>query len=224
MPKWNAGQPGEFEMPNRCPVCHHLVIITGPNLFSSFPERFEAELAFQCPNPDCRRLFIAKYILSTSESPRLTKLLPQQPGPREELPQLIEKISPTFSSIYKESQEAKEMGLSQICGPGYRKAFEFLVKDYAKTKISIDDEKKAAEEKEKIDGAFSGTVVKNYIADARIQAVAKRALWLANDETHYLRSWTEHNIEDLINLIKLTIHWIEIEHLSEDYIEDMPES
>jgi hypothetical protein len=85
-------------------------------------------------------------------------------------------------------------------GPGYRKAFEFLIKDYAKSKAADEATRKA------IAGTFAGTVVKDYVGDVRAQAVAKPALRLGNDETHYLRKWTNHNIDDLITLIQLTIH------------------
>ncbi len=120
-----------------------------------------------------------------------------------------------FISIFREAEEASQLGLKQIAGPGYRKAFEFLIKDYAKS-LSPD-------KTEEIEKKFSGAVVAEFIKDARIQAVAKRCLWLGNDETHYLRKWTEHDIEDLVTLIKLTTNWIEIEHLSKEYVQNMPE-
>ena len=94
-------------------------------------------------------------------------------------------------------------------------AFEFLIKDYAKSL--------APEKAGEIQKKFSGAVVSEFIADARIQAVAKRCLWLGNDETHYLRKWTEHDVDDLVRLIKLTTNWIEIEHLSKAYVKNMPE-
>jgi len=96
-----------------------------------------------------------------------------------------------------------------------RKAFEFLIKDYAKSL--------KPEDSERIEKLFSGNVVKEFITDPRIQAVSKRALWLGNDETHYLKKWDQHNINDLITLIKLAINWVEIERLSNDFIEEMPD-
>ncbi len=82
-----------------------------------------------------------------------------------------------------------------------------------------------APKKEKdIESKFAGTVIKEYIADKRIQAVAKRALWIGNDETHYLKKWESRNIEDLIVLIKLATDWIDIEQLSKKYCEEMPEA
>ena len=67
-----------------------------------------------------------------------------------------------------EAEEARYLGLSQIAGPGYRKAFECLVKDYAKSK--------ATERADEIEKLFAGKVVEEFIQDPRIRAVAKRAL------------------------------------------------
>ncbi len=114
-----------------------------------------------------------------------------------------------------ESAEAFQLRLRQVAGPGYRKAFEFLIKDYAKSNA----QHKATE----IEAMFSGNVVKEFVSDLRIQAVAKRCLWLGNDETHYMRKWTDHDIHDLVTLIKLTSKWIEIEQLSQSYMDSMPD-
>jgi hypothetical protein len=120
-----------------------------------------------------------------------------------------------FISVFQEAEEAAQIGLAQIAGPGYRKSFEFLIKDYAKS-LSPD-------KSEQIEKAFAGTVVTDYVTDPRIQGVAKRTLWLGNDETHYLRKWTSHDIGDLITLIRLTVNWIEIDQLTTHYSEGMPE-
>lgn len=117
-------------------------------------------------------------------------------------------------AVFAEAEEAAQLGLSQVAGPGYRKAFEFLIKDYA---ISL-----APDKADDIRKQFSGAVVTDYISDSRIQEVAKRSLWLGNDETHYLRKWESHDIKDLVALIKLTTNWIEIDHLSKAYIQQMP--
>ena len=71
-------------------------------------------------------------------------MTPHEPKP-EEISPIAEEISPNFVSIYKEAMEAQEYGLVQICGPGFRKAFEFLIKDYAKQLVDNDKEKKTIE-------------------------------------------------------------------------------
>ena len=65
--------------------------------------------------------------------------------------------------------------------------------------------------------------IKEFVTDERIKSVAKRAVWLGNDETHYVRKWETKNLVDLKKLISLTVHWIEMEKLTESFEEEMPE-
>ena len=51
--------------------------------------------------------------------------------------------------------------------------------------------------------------------------MAKGAIWLGNDETHYERKWVDKDIDDLKTLIDLTLHWINYETLTEQYKESM---
>ena len=60
--------------------------------------------------------------------------------------------------------------------------------------------------------------------DARIKEVAKRAAWLGNDETHYVRIWEEKDVSDLKQLINLTVRWIENEIETRQLLENMPDS
>lgn len=68
-----------------------------------------------------------------------------------------------------------------------------------------------------------GNCIKSYVDDSRIKTVAQRAVWLGNDETHYIRKWEGKNLNDLKKLIELTVHWIEMERLTESFKEEMPE-
>lgn len=202
-----------IEAPNKCPLCHHIVIIK--EFVSLLSHGNEFQIVFKCPNNDCESFFIAYYEKTVNNSQSFKFYKPTNiVFPK--FPDIINTISPSFINIYKEAETANQLSLSQISGPAYRKAFEFLIKDYAKN-ISTTD--KYSE----IEKLFAGNVVKDFIPDARIQSVAKRALWLGNDETHYLRKWEEKDINDLVTLINLTIHWIEIEHLSSEYTKEMPE-
>ena len=99
---------------------------------------------------------------------------------------------------------------------GYRKALEFLLKDYL---ISQEPGKK-----EEISSSFLGACLKKYIDDSRIKQCAARAVWLGNDETHYSRKWKDRDINDLKTLMELTLHWISMEFLTKKYKDGMPSS
>jgi len=79
------------------------------------------------------------------------------------------------------------------------------------------------EEERSILSAFLGTCISQRIDDPRIKGSAKRAAWLGNDETHYLRKWEGKDVEDLKTLIDLTVHWMLMQHLTERYEDEMGE-
>lgn len=204
------GQGYQADVPDECPVCHRhseVAFITS----DAVENGQGVQAVFRCGFQGCRVFFICVY--GPKPSSDLAEVRPMKP-PENILPENISKLSPNFVSIFKEANEAKHLGARQVAGPGYRKAFEFLIKDYAKAL--------APGKESEIESKFSGTVVAEFVPDVRIQAVAKRYLWLGNDETHYLRKWADHDVEDLVTLIKLTMNWIEIEQLSKSYIEKMP--
>jgi len=204
----------EADVPDDCPVCGRLIIFN--HVASSFAEnKKQVQLVLKCNNVECNSFLILWFDVGINSQLTLAKVEPPILPP-ENISQHIKDISPDFISIYQEAREAKERNLLQIAGPGYRKAFEFLIKDYAK---SISDPAKHGD----IEKLFAGNVVSQFISHTRIQAAAKRALWLGNDETHYLRKWVNQDINDLITLIELTLHWVEIEHQSKTYDDKMPE-
>lgn len=62
-----------------------------------------------------------------------------------------------------------------------------------------------------------GNVISTDISDTNIQDCAKHAVWLGNDEAHYVRKWEDRDIEDLIMFIPLTCNWIHSGALTQQY-------
>jgi hypothetical protein len=129
------------------------------------------------------------------------------------IPQEVAKVSPQFVEIFTQASKAEAFNLGAVAGVGYRKALEFLVKDYCVTKSpgKEDDVKKRP----------LAQVIEAYVDNENIKQCAKRAVWLGNDETHYVRTWIDKDIKDLKLLIKLTVGWIEHAIITEKLIEDM---
>ena len=200
------------EHPDQCPICHRYSEVEFIKATETKLKK-EVNVVFRCGFSGCKSFFIGYF--GEKNSGDLRALKPAVASVTT-FPDCVLEISPQFIEIYLEAEEAKSLGLHQVAGPGYRKAFEFLVKDYAKSLNPSD--------LEQIEKMFSGNVVKEYMSDPRIKNVAQRALWLGNDETHYLRKWVSHDLDDLINLIKLAVNWIETEILSKKYEEEMPKS
>jgi len=61
------------------------------------------------------------------------------------------------------------------------------------------------------------------VTNDRVRQMATRAVWLGNDEVHYLRKWEGADLQDLKALMTLTVDWIEMEELSDAQMQAMPE-
>ena len=119
--------------------------------------------------------------------------------------QSIKDISESFVNIYNQALTAESMNLNEICGMGYRKALEFLVKDYAISKFPNDADR--------IKSMELMNVIKNKINNPHITQLAEKCTWLLNDEVHYFRKFENidiQNIKNLINATALTISAINI--------------
>jgi hypothetical protein len=202
-------------LPDHCPVC--LVGIHAIDTKQAVPLDRGVEMVFLCPRLACGHFFIARYTSSyTTGGDLLYSLSELHPLTLEvsDQSEVITVVSPDFVAIYGEAEAAELRQLRLVCGPGYRKSLEFLIKDYV-----IAKHPKEAEAIKKLNLA---KCINDYVSSDRIKQVAARAVWLGNDETHYLRRWEEKDLQDLKRVISLTVHWIEMEEMTAEVITDMP--
>jgi hypothetical protein len=172
------------------------------------------ELVFRCPRHQCKKFFITTYIqVETNSQWVIFSSLPKKPT-EENFSEEIKSISPDFVNIYNQALEAEHQNLDQICGVGYRKALEFLIKDYL---CKMYPDKADTIKKKQL-----GTCIREFLdSNNKIRTSAERAVWIGNDETHYVRKWTDKDLKDLKRLIGLSVHWISAEILTEQYEENM---
>ena len=210
----NGGKFAEINgLPDRCPFCHNAV--TPEALFSSVGDG-TLDVFFKCPNQKCSSAFIGYYKNNhpIDYTYRFLGKTSQGYLKEKEFHETVTTISPDFVNIYNEAYQAEQQDLLEICGVGYRKALEFLIKDYIIHKKPDD---KAKVEKKQL-----GPCITEYVDDSKIKSVASRAVWVGNDETHYIRRWEGKDLNDLKKLIDLTIHWIEAEVITKSFEEEMP--
>ena len=197
------------EVAIECPFCHSKVI---PNYLFLHEDQVFAS----CPNSECNRHFVLEY---SAYNQGFTIVSPNSIPSQKQFSKTIINISPDFPVIYNQAFCAEQLSLNQICGVGYRKALEFLIKDYLLSSINEED----TEKKERIKHKFLGNCIAEDVVNEQIKIVAKRAVWLGNDETHYVRKWTEKDVSHLKQLIELTIRWIESEIETQALLADMPD-
>ncbi|MCC2959978.1 hypothetical protein LK540_05985 [Massilia sp. IC2-278] len=213
---------GEFievnSSPDECPRCNkhiHPKAIGAQVVEASRRRTLTMEAIFLCPNHECTSFFIAYYEQSLVSQGRgysyvykLVTALPRTPKKPAVFDGIIS-LSPNFYEIYSQASEADQRKLDQVAGVGYRKALEFLVKDYCCLKRPDDAEK--------IRATMLGPCIDRYVTDENIRDCAKLATWLGNDETHYVRKWTDRDINDLKALISLTLSWVETSIKTDQY-------
>ncbi|MFI5095616.1 MAG: hypothetical protein WCE50_17705 [Candidatus Acidiferrum sp.] len=129
--------------------------------------------------------------------------------------EVVLKVSQDFCAIDAQADKAERLGFLLVAGPGYRKALEFLVKDYLCGLLPGT--------KEEIEKAPLAQCIAKFVKNENVKLTASRAAWLGNDETHFIRKWEDKDLQDLKGLIKLTMLWIEMEELTKNVAADMPE-
>jgi hypothetical protein len=202
--------------PDHCPICHSKVApVLRYGRSGTFRYKASVEMVYTCPNYECNEFFIAYYGVIDGQQGYMSLINARPIEPIAlTFDDSIKQISPNFCGIYEEAHKAEEFGLTQICGVGYRKSLEFLIKDYLIVKRPDD--------KASIEAIMLGTCINNYVSDPRVKEVARRATWLGNDETHYQRRWMDKDLTDLKTMIKLVVHWIDAEHLTDEALKSMP--
>lgn len=193
----------EIDLPNKCPICdtaygelpltsYYISDYSVNSLYS----------IFFCPH--CQQCFMVKYS-TFSTSPSFTDIGQiEQIFPKSlhttEFSQQLKQLSPQFVKIYNQAELAETTGLTEICGIGYRKALEFLIKDYA-----IHKNPNASEE---IKNKPLVKCIEQYITDDSIITLAKRSAWIGNDETHYVRKHEELDFTDMKTFIEAAQYFI----------------
>lgn len=187
-----------IDTPLKCPHCgrtmspQHVGQSTSSES-TSVSEEGRFSVIFRCSFEDCLKYFVIEYINDNYESASMVDYT-YRPPIKVKLPENIEKVSPVFVEIYSQATVAESEALNQIAGVGYRKAAEFLIKDYAISKNPSDEEH--------IKSIMLGKVIADHLNNfPKIQALAKSVAWIGNDETHYVRRHDDKDIRDLKKFI-----------------------
>jgi hypothetical protein len=207
--------------PDACPICHRSINPLDLSVAYRMDDStvVTLERIMQCPAENCQRYFIARYRCFNKPNGIMEGRL-YQSVPTElnaiEFSKIISDISPDYCEIFSQAHKAEQAKLDLVAGPGYRKALEFLIKDYL-LKTHTDPTERAEIEK-----MLLGKCISTYISNDMIKQTASRAAWLGNDETHFVRKWIDKDLSDLKVLIGLTVRWIEMEKMTEEIIGGMP--
>jgi hypothetical protein len=200
--------------PDECPTCHHSMIAR-PMMFVQISTGL-LQGVYQCPSLACHRVLVATFYRSSASEMcfYFKHTLPFVPVEKP-VDARLKDISSEFAETYQQSWRAKQLNLTKIAGTGFRRALEFLVKDYA-TRDQSEEARELILKKPMVQ------CIKDHIQEEGIKTVAERAAWLGNDESHHLRKWGDKDINDLIDLVDSVGHWIVIHLKTEQLKSTMP--
>src|SRR5690606_17179688 len=166
--------------PTKCPHCHTIVT---PKSMSASIINDKLSIVFRCNYDNCFEMFTGYYLKVKHTNPNKPyfefEKVSRGEAKVESFSKEINSISEEFIKIYNQASKDEQYELDLIAGMGYRKALEFLIKDYL---ISIDKSKEL-----EIKNKYLGNCINEDVSDIKLKEVAKRATWLGNDETHYVR-------------------------------------
>ncbi len=221
----SSGSAEIDRFPDTCPICERAGVfkpIFAYGKTDRYGESLRLQVVYRCPRQECQILFFAFYndpyhVRPWTGTPTfyLQRFSLTEAVDPKVFEEPIPAISPKFPRIFNQAMIAEENGLDEICGTGYGKALEFLIKDYL---IYIDPDSKDDIRKITKLGALIGR-----IKDGNIQIVAKRAAWLRNDESHYERVWKTKDVKNLKDLIELTVRHIATAEMTKQYEKEMPD-
>ncbi|MFA6056592.1 MAG: hypothetical protein WC756_00220 [Taibaiella sp.] len=209
---------GSIKDPNICPHCH---VTINPNFRWSAGSNDMGKnpiliTIWGCTNKECNRIFIVKYLRDSSGVyvfKRFIDGLPKGPVWPEPILKLRDgsdnQLPSKFITTYLQSLDADHFGLNEIAGMGYRKAIEYLVKDWAIQNNSS--------EQESILKLWLGDVIKKYY-DGELKGILERATWLGNDQAHYNKLFEEYDISILKELIDLIMVELDRQHKMQHYL------
>lgn len=207
---------GEIEEPSLCPICRHALKPQELYVSSYVDESRNWHIAVLYLCQSCYKVFTALYNCNLRFIPdrsiktftsELEYLAPVK-FEEQKFDESIALISPRFVKIYNQALTAESSSLDEIAGLGYRKALEFLIKDFC-IHLHTDDE-------EKIKRLPLSKCITEYISSPEIKALASRAAWIGNDEAHYVRKFEDRDIEDMKKFIQAAVYFIGMILITED--------
>lgn len=200
------------ENPSQCPHCHKGI---EPRLLSQTAEKYVSYSIWKCTFRECGMQFIVMHKIKGSGIIEFNGYLDGQPiGPY--WPETIKNLKSKFIETYNQSLKAGYLGLDEISGMGFRKAIEYLVKDYLIHKDSSLEGKVE-------DKPLTNVIIENFNSaqESDLKDLLQRATWLGNDMTHYLRYHENFDMDDLKVLIQLVMDEIHSIEQKRHYIDNI---
>lgn len=209
---FDKSRSGNFDETNLCPLCKRSI---KPHRLAHKSYRNEDDewflsVMYLCTS--CYQSFLTLHKCELGDRYLTYSASILYTGPsrytEQNFEEAIESLSPQFVKIFNQAAEAEAAGLDEIAGLGYRKAVEFLAKDFCIHKYP--------DKEEEIKTKPLGSCISSYVKSEDIHTLATRSAWLGNDEAHYIRKHTDRDISDMKKFISALVYFIGMSLIVED--------
>lgn len=191
-------------------------------LYNSWNPRDLRQYLYKCSNKNCNSLIIRDTLGNEDNAVMISYGLPEpfdfSPYPN------IKIISPNFIKLYNDAWEVEQLWYKEIAWPWYRKAIEYLIKDFVIHTNIPDIEEENIEDNEEwqeIAKMSIASCIDKYLDNPTLKEISKRAFWLWNDQVHYYQKRENKDIDDLKKAILVAMHHIEMALNARDILKDM---
>jgi hypothetical protein len=199
---WNESNPFGYEAyvkleyPDTCPICHSHVV---PEFLYAHFNDSDGSMITAMYYCSCSAIFLATYVRNFRGEYDLQTVFPDS-FVGTEFSEDIKNLSPNFAVIYNQALHAESLLLDRICGMGYRKAVEYLVKDFC-IHENPDDSNKIWSE------SLNASI--NRLNYAPMKELADKCRLLGNDEVHTIIRYEEGLPEMKIFILSL-VRYVEM--------------
>ncbi len=192
----------EISFPAVCPFC---LENTHPTFLYGHFNDDDATMFTAVFQDSCGGIFLGVYFIDENTGETSLEGVAPNNYRATDLPSDVQKLSPDFKEVFGQSEHAESLGLNRICGMGYRKAAEFLIKDYC-VHLNPDAKDKIFEE------SLSQTIKR--IDDPRINNLSSKCRILGNDEVHTVIRY-EENLEQFKSFLLSLVYIVQADLASE---------
>lgn len=205
----------EVQVADECPICHFGIDMSNDkwtnfhDINSMLQKEFHIISVHICPH--CHNGFVVMHHMKAQKNGYAEESQSVYPTTVSnfQIDEDIRQISPDFYEIYNQCLIAKNDGLNQIYGMGFRKALERLVKDY-----SIYNHPEDVEWIRTNKETTLHKCIEKYFRNSDAKTALMACKWLGNNETHYENYNTDEDLQLFEDLIEDTLYYIhrEIRH------------
>lgn len=208
------------KLPNVCPICNCAIDVSNACYLNwhdmhSQSEPFDVISVYYCHH--CHNGFVVMHHMKMQKNEYIEKSQSVYPTttPNLQIDEDIRQISPEFYEVYNQCLIAKNEGLNQLYGMGFRKALEKLVTDFVINQNPDDIDK--------IRRMTLHNRIETYFKDSDLKSDLMACKRLGNNEAHYENCNTDDDLQLFEDLIEDTLYYIhrEIRHKKAEHINNM---